>query len=77
MMQDRYRPFTITYARRTLASWLNAVIAAGLIIERVAEPHADEQTAAAYAEVADTRIAPYFLLVRARKPRPGGAVLRR
>ena len=62
-----YRPFTITYARRTLAGWLNAVLGAGLTIEAIAEPCADEETAAAYPQVADTRIVPYFLIVRARK----------
>jgi SAM-dependent methyltransferase len=62
------RPFTITYARRTLSGWLNAVADAGLAIEAVAEPHADEEMAAAHPEVADTRIVPFFLLVRARKP---------
>jgi SAM-dependent methyltransferase len=67
-LRARHRPFTITYARRTLAGWLTAVLAAGLIIEAVAEPRADEATAAAHPEVADTRIAPYFLIVRARKP---------
>jgi SAM-dependent methyltransferase len=69
-LRARHRPFTITYARRTLAGWLAAVLAAGLIIEAVAEPRADEATAAAHPEVADTRIAPYFLIVRARKPAP-------
>jgi len=67
-MRDRHRRFTITYARRTLTGWLNAVLAAGLTIDAIAEPHADEDTAAAHPEVADTRIAPYFLIVRARKP---------
>jgi hypothetical protein len=66
-LRGKHQPFTITYARRTLAGWLSAVLAAGLIIEAIAEPHADEQTAAAHPEVADTRIAPYFLIVRARK----------
>lgn len=66
-LRDRYQPFTITYARRTTAGWLNAVLAAGLAIEAVAEPRADEQTALAHPEVAHTRIAPHFLLVRARK----------
>jgi SAM-dependent methyltransferase len=69
-LRARHRPFTITYARRTLAGWLTAVLAAGLIIEAVGEPYADETTAAAHPEVADTRIAPYFLIVRARKPAP-------
>ena len=61
------------YARRTLAGWLNAVIGAELVIDAIAEPCADEATAAAHPEVADTRIAPYFLVVRARKPDPRGA----
>ncbi len=67
-LRDRHQPFTITYARRTLTGWLSAVLAADLIIEAIVEPHADEQTAAAHPEVADTRIAPYCLIVRARKP---------
>lgn len=67
-LQDRHQPFTITYARRTLTGWFNAVRNAGLAIEAIDEPHADEATARTHPEVADTRIAPYFLLVRARKP---------
>jgi hypothetical protein len=67
-LQDRYPPFTITYARRTLAGWLSAVLGAGLGIEAITEPCADEETAAAHPQVADTRIVPYFLIVRARKP---------
>lgn len=47
-VRDRYQPFTITYARRTLAGWLSAVLSAGLAIEAIAEPRADEQTAAAH-----------------------------
>jgi len=67
-VRDQHQPFTITYARRTMAGWLNAVLSAGLAIEAIAEPCADERTASAHPEVADTRIAPYFLIVRARKP---------
>ena len=66
--RERHPPFTITYARRTVAGWLSAVLASGLIIEAATEPCADQRTAAAHPEVADTRIAPYFLIVRARKP---------
>ncbi len=65
-VRQQVRPFRMLYARRTLASWLNAVIGAGLVIEAVAEPCPDEETAARYPSVADSRIAPYFLLVRAR-----------
>ena len=67
-VRDRYQPFTITYARRTLAGWLSAVLGVGLVIEAIAEPCADEETAATHPQVADTRIVPYFLIVRARKP---------
>lgn len=66
-LRARYRPFTITYARRTLSGWLTAVLGAGLAIEAVAEPYANEATAVAHPEVADTRVVPYFLIVRARK----------
>ncbi len=66
--RDRYEPFTITYARRTFTGWLDAVLGAGLRVEAVAEPCADERTAADHPEVADTRIIPHFLQVRARKP---------
>jgi ubiquinone/menaquinone biosynthesis C-methylase UbiE len=67
-IRDRYEPFTITYARRTLTGWLSAVLGAGLRVEAVDEPRADQLTAASHPEVADTRIVPFFLLVRARKP---------
>ena len=63
----RTRPFEITYARRTLAGWLNAVVAAGLCITALDEPHADEATATAHPEVADTRIVPHSLVVQAHR----------
>lgn len=47
-VRDRYQPFTIAYAHRTLAGWLSAVLSAGLVIEAIAEPRADEQTTAAH-----------------------------
>jgi len=65
-MRERHEPFTITWSRRTVSSWINLVIASGFMIEHVAEPFADEATAAAHPEVADTRIVPYCLIIRAR-----------
>jgi SAM-dependent methyltransferase len=61
------RPFEITYARRTLSGWLNAVLSVGLAITAIDEPCAAETTAATHPEVADTRIAPHFLVVQARR----------
>ena len=66
-LRERHDPFTITAARRTVSSWINLVIDAGLTIERVIEPVASEQTASLHPEVADTRIVPFFLIVRARR----------
>ena len=66
-MRRRVRPFTITYAWRTLTGWFRAFVDAGLTVEAIDEPHADDQTAVERPEVADTRIAPYFLHFRARK----------
>lgn len=37
-LRDRYQPFTITYARRTMTGWLSAVLGAGLVIERSRSP---------------------------------------
>lgn len=66
-VRARYRPFTIVYARRTVAGWFNAFVDAGLVVEALAEPHADEQTAREHPKVADTRIAPFSLHLRGRK----------
>jgi SAM-dependent methyltransferase len=68
-MRRRHDPFTITYARRTLTGWFNAFVGAGLVIDAMDEPRADARTAREHPEVADTRIAPYFLHLRARKLR--------
>jgi ubiquinone/menaquinone biosynthesis C-methylase UbiE len=65
-MRERHEPFTITWTRRTLSSWLNMIVDAGLTIERVSEPVASPDVAERHPEVADTRIAPYFLIVRSR-----------
>jgi SAM-dependent methyltransferase len=61
-------PFTGSSQRRTIAGWINAVTDAGLHIEQVGEPCADEDVVRHSPKIADTRIVPYFLIVRARKP---------
>lgn len=61
-------PFTIPRFHRTLSSWVAMIVNAGLSIEAFGEPMASEETAAAEPVVADTRVAPIFLHVRARKP---------
>jgi SAM-dependent methyltransferase len=62
-------PFAVPRFHRTLTSWVAMLSGVGLMVEAFAEPHADEAMAAAVPAVADTRVAPLFLHVRARKPR--------
>jgi len=53
---------------RTLSEWVAMICRAGLVIEQFGEPCASAALAAAEPVVADTRIAPLFLHIRARKP---------
>jgi len=66
-VRSRWQPFTVPRFPLTLAGWLNAVTAAGLVVEEACEPRADDEVARAHPEVADTHIAPFFLLLRAAK----------
>ncbi len=67
-VKSRLRRFRIPNFRRTLSEWLNNIVDAGLMIERIEEPHADAETAARCPAVACTSHRPYFLHVRCRKP---------
>jgi SAM-dependent methyltransferase len=55
---------------RTLATLINSLVEAGLMIERVVEPIPSEQWLRDHPQWRDERRRPMFLLVRARKPRP-------
>lgn len=57
----------LMYFRRTLTEWFNGIVDAGFTIERIAEPVATPEIAAAYPGLQDTRVAPLSLIVRARK----------
>lgn len=61
-------PFAVPRFHRTLTSWVAMIVGAGLVIEAFGEPRASEEVAASEPVVADTRVAPIFLHVRARKP---------
>ena len=62
-------PFEIPVFHRTLAEWINAVVEAGFVLKKVAEPCADDDTARRVPAVADTRVVAYFLHVLCYKPR--------
>jgi len=53
---------------RMLATLINGLLDAGLVVERVVEPTPSEQWLAAHPLAHDERRRPVFLLVRARKP---------
>ena len=55
---------------RTIATLVNGVIDAGLVIERVLEPMPGEVWLREHPDAGDVRQRPTFLLLRARKPRP-------
>ncbi len=73
-VRSRVTPFATPVFHRTLSEWLNAVIEIGFRVERIGEPSADEATASRVPAVADTRIAPLFLHIRARKDVPQWSV---
>ncbi|MGI9479356.1 MAG: class I SAM-dependent methyltransferase [Hyphomicrobiaceae bacterium] len=60
-------PFRVPRFHRTLSDWVNGICSAGLTIEEFGEPRPSEEVAKAFPKVADTRVAPIFLHVRARK----------
>jgi SAM-dependent methyltransferase len=67
----RVAPFRTPRFDRTLSGWVEMLCRAGLVIEQFGEPCASPELAEAEPVVADTRVAPLFLHVRARKPRDG------
>ena len=63
--------FEVPRFHRTLSQWVDFVVGAGFVLERMVEPCASPELAAAQPVVADTRVVPQALIVRAR--RPGGS----
>ena len=60
-------PFRIPVFHHPLSAWVEFLSRAGLVIEQLGEPRASAEVAEAVPRVADTRVAPLFLHVRARK----------
>ena len=66
--RENVAPFQTPRFHRTLSSWVEIILRAGLVIEQFVEPCASPELAEAVPVVNDTRIGPQALLVRARKP---------
>ncbi|APT57720.1 methyltransferase [Roseomonas gilardii] len=65
--RTRVPPFRVPRFHRTLSGWVGIILAAGLRIEAMGEPSASEEVAREVPGVADTRVVPLFLHIRARK----------
>lgn len=65
--RERSAPFQTPIFHRTLSGWVEIICEAGLVIEQFGEPFASPELAAVDPVVADTRVAPLFLHIRARK----------
>jgi SAM-dependent methyltransferase len=67
--REHIAPFRIPRFHRTLSAWVDYLCRAGLVIEQFGEPRAEADEAEAEPVVADTRVAPLFLHIRAAKPK--------
>jgi len=65
---EKMRKFRIPRFSRTLSEWLNLLIQKGFILEEFCEPYADEDILKKHPKEYDSRIIPYFLIIRCRKP---------
>ena len=70
-LTEKMRKFKIPRFTRTLSEWLNLLIDTGFILEKFCEPYADDETIKKYPEEYDSRIIPWFLIIRCRKPKLG------
>jgi len=60
--------FRIPVFTRTLSSWLNGLIDAGFVVERLGEPCPSDGAIRERPGLQDAQVVAYFLQVRARKP---------
>jgi hypothetical protein len=67
--QAKAPPFRTPCFDRTLSEWVAMIVSAGLTIEAMGEPHADEDLAKSIPTIADTAVAPLFLHIGAVKQR--------
>ncbi|HUT99101.1 MAG TPA: class I SAM-dependent methyltransferase [bacterium] len=68
-LRETLPKFRIPDFHRPLSFYFNGLADAGFVLERVCEPQASDEAVARYPELDDTRIAPMFLIIRARLPR--------
>jgi hypothetical protein len=62
------RQFKIPRFTRTICQWLNLLVGAGFLLERVEEPHPTDAAVRECPNVQDAQVVAYFLHIRARRP---------
>jgi ubiquinone/menaquinone biosynthesis C-methylase UbiE len=67
--REHVAPFRVPRFHRTLSEWVEIIRSAGLVIDKFCEPFANPEQAMAEPVIADTRVAPLFLHIRAMKPK--------
>ncbi|MFX1308275.1 MAG: class I SAM-dependent methyltransferase [Promethearchaeota archaeon] len=65
---ENMNKFKIPRFTRTLSEWLNLLIEKGFILEKFCEPYAEDEILKKHPEEYDSRIIPYFLIIRCIKP---------
>ncbi len=67
-VSEKMKMFKIPRFSRNLSEWLNLLIEKGFILERFCEPYVEDDILKEHPEHYDTRIIPFFLIIRCRKP---------
>ena len=67
-MRDGLPKFQTPRFTRTVSGWMNLLIDAGFVIERLHEPRPNDETVRACPSLQDAQVVAYFLHVRGRKP---------
>lgn len=65
--RDHFPPFQVPRFHRTLSDWTDMAFEADLILEKILEPSATREQAMRFPALADTEVAPLFLIIRARR----------
>ncbi|MFX0005812.1 MAG: class I SAM-dependent methyltransferase [Promethearchaeota archaeon] len=67
-LTDNMTKFKTPRFTRTLSEWLNLLIEKGFILEKFCEPYIEDEILKKHPEEYDSRIIPFFLIIRCRKP---------
>jgi hypothetical protein len=67
-LKDRFGKFKVPVFNRTLSFWMNAIVSAGFIIERINEPYPGDEVVIEHPSLQDAQVVAYFLHIRCRRP---------